>query len=515
MHPLQTHCIVSLATLRGLWCCYTKVFRSVEVLSCSSRLCKLLQLGLFQSGPHPHTRSMMSLAPPTIASSPLLLSDEDTLNQITLPTLGSETSAFAPVGVVERVVGVVIETTGPHAKLGDVCRIALPGQRHLQAEVVGFRDGKLLLMPLGECTDLSPGCRVWNTGKPLMVGVGPALKGRVLDALGNPLDGRFPVAAEAYYPVVTQPPHPLTRTPIRTIIPVGIRAIDGLLTMGRGQRVGVFAGSGVGKSTTLGMMARNTQADINVIALIGERGREVQEFLDEALGKEGMQRSIVVVATAEQPALLKIRAGLLATAIAEYFRDEGKQVLLMMDSVTRIAMALREVGLAIGEPPTTRGYTPSVFAFMPKLLERAGTSTVGSITGIYTVLVEGDDMNEPVADLVRGLLDGHIVLSRQLAHRGHFPAIDINASISRLFNTLATPTHKAQAFALREALAVYTQNEDLLSIGAYVPGSNPGLDRAVGLKPLVDQFLKQAVDEPVSLDEMFVQLAQVSGVATG
>ena len=330
--------------------------------------------------------------------------------------------------------------------------------------------------------------------------MGKALLGRVLNGLGEPLDGRFALDDLPQQEVYAAPPHPLQRQDVDTVSPMGVRALDGFLTMGRGQRVGVFAGSGVGKSTLLGMMARNSTADINVIALIGERGREVREFLDEALGPEGLARSVVVVATSEQPALVKLKAALVATTLAAYFRDEGHHVLLMMDSVTRVAMALREQGLAAGEPPTTKGYPPSVFAFMPKLLERAGMGPEGSITGIYTVLVEGDDMNEPIADLTRGLLDGHVVLSRHLAHKNHFPAIEVGASVSRVFNALVSPEHRQRVGALREALTLYKQNEDLLSIGAYVRGQNPKLDWAVSLKEPLDAFLRQDKDSNVGFE---------------
>ncbi|MFM7389571.1 MAG: FliI/YscN family ATPase [Vampirovibrionales bacterium] len=420
---------------------------------------------------------------------------------------------YTPIGRVERVVGLSIEVTGLTGRLGDVCYVEQdiytptgPQRTPLMCEVIGFKEGRLTLMPLEEMVGISPNARAWNTGEPFQVPVCDALVGRVLNGLGQPLDEKYPIRSAKQRPVMALPPNPLQRQSIGTILPLGVRAMDAFLTMGEGQRVGVFAGSGVGKSTLLGMLARNADADLSVIALIGERGREVKEFLEEALGEEGQRRSIVVVATAEQPALAKIKAGLVATTIAEHFRSQGKRVLLMMDSLTRVAMALREVGLAGGEPPATRGYPPSVFAFMPRLLERAGMDEQGSITGIYTVLVDGDDMNEPIADLVRGLLDGHIVLSRKLAQRNHFPAIDVGASVSRLFLTLASPTHKATASEARNALATYTQNEDLLSIGAYTPGQNPTLDKAVTLKPLLDAFLQQSVDEVSPLKATLQQL---------
>jgi flagellum-specific ATP synthase len=423
---------------------------------------------------------------------------------------------YPSFGTVERLVGLMLETKGPKAKLGDVCLVETQASSSTQAdgdarqflptEVVGFREGRLLLMPLGEMTSLGLGSRVWNTGKPLQVTVGDELLGRVLDGLGNPIDDRFPLSGFDTVSVAGQPPHPLGRQEISEPLPMGIKSIDGFLTLGKGQRVGIFAGSGVGKSTTLGMIARNSEADMSVIALIGERGREVRDFMENALGEEGLKRSIVVVATAEQPALVKIKASLVATAIAEHFRDQGKQVLLMMDSLTRVAMALREVGLAVGEPPATRGYPPSVFAYMPRLLERAGMGEKGAITGLYTVLVEGDDFNEPIADLVRGLLDGHIILSRQLAQQNHFPAVDVGQSVSRLFLQLASPEHKEQAGILRDLMTIYQKNEDLLSVGAYVRGGNPKLDLAVQIKPLLDDFLKQSVDEAFAYEETLTLL---------
>jgi flagellum-specific ATP synthase len=428
---------------------------------------------------------------------------EPALSEGMLRTL-VQVNPYQELGIVERVVGLVIETLGPKAKLGDICLIetgisALP---YLKTEVIGFKEGRLQLMPLGEMLPLAPGCRVRCTGQPLRVPVGNALVGRVLDALGNPLDDRFELGRLPTYRVQSRAPHPLKRKDVETLLPLGVRAVDGMLTLGKGQRVGIFAGSGVGKSTLLGMMARNSQADLNVIALIGERGREVREFMQQALGPEGLARSVLVVATAEQSPLLKIKAGLVATSIAESFREQGKDVLLMMDSLTRIAMALREVGLSIGEPPATRGYTPSVFAFMPQLLERAGNSEKGSITGLYTVLVEGDDMNEPIADLTRGLLDGHIVLSRSLAQRNHFPAVDVLASISRVMPQLVTPDHFQKASQLRNWMATYQQSEDLMAIGAYVAGSNPKLDEAVRLKDTIDGFLKQPMTDSVPWEVM-------------
>ncbi|MEM0951461.1 MAG: FliI/YscN family ATPase [Cyanobacteria bacterium P01_H01_bin.74] len=411
---------------------------------------------------------------------------------------------YQSVGQVEQVIGLVIESRGPKAKLSDVCRIETddPANPEVLAEVVGFKEGRLLLMPLGEMSLLFVGARVYNTGKPFCIQVGHEMIGRVLDGLGNPIDNRFPIScSNTTASIQSQAPHPLRRSEITDPVSLGIQSIDGFLTVGKGQRVGIFAGSGVGKSTTLGMVARNADADLSVIALIGERGREVQDFIQNALGPEGMARAILIVSTAEQPALSKIKAALVATTIAEYFREAGRKVLLMMDSLTRVAMALREVGLAIGEPPTTRGYTPSVFAFMPKLLERSGNSAAGSITGLYTVLVEGDDMNEPVADMVRGLLDGHIVLSRQLAEQNHFPAVDVLASVSRLMPHIATPEHQEAAGKLRNLMALYKKSEDLITIGAYAPGSNPKLDIAVKLHEEIKALLCQGIAEKFSLEE--------------
>lgn len=404
---------------------------------------------------------------------------------------------FAEVGLIEQVIGLTIESRGPKGKIGDLCLIETgdEAQPYLRAEVVGFRDGRLLLMPLGEMANLSSGSRVFNTGKPFMINVGPELVGRILDGLGEQIDDRYQLSHSETLPTTAPPPHPLKRVGIEEALPLGVRAIDGFITVGKGQRVGIFSGSGVGKSTTLGMIARNTEADLSVIALIGERGREVQDFIEHVLGPEGMKRAIVVVATSEQPALMKIKASLVATTIAEYFRSQGKNVILMMDSLTRVAMALREVGLAVGEPPATRGYTPSVFAFMPKLVERAGTSETGSITGLYTVLVEGDDFNEPVSDMVRGLLDGHIILSRDLAEHNHFPAVDVLGSVSRLMINIAEKDHRQAAGEIRDLLASLKKSEDLINIGAYVPGSNKKLDTAMQLKDQIDLILKQDVTE--------------------
>ena len=401
-----------------------------------------------------------------------------------------------------QVIGVLVESQGPAARIGELCDIHYRRTSSpIPAEVVGFRDNRVLLMPYSNLHDVGPGSEVVATGSQMKVRVGRSLLGRVLDGLGNPLDGRGAVDAEAEVTVNRNPPHPLKRSRITRPLAFGVRAIDGLLTCGCGQRIGIFAGSGVGKSTLLGMIARNTAADVNVIALVGERGREVRDFLEKDLGDEGLRRSVVVVATSDQAAISRLRGAQVATTIAEYFRDSGLNVMLMMDSVTRIAWAQREIGLTTGEPPTTRGYTPSVFAVLPSLLERSGTSAKGSITGLYTVLVEGDDMNEPVADTVRGILDGHIVLSRALAAQNHYPAVDVMSSVSRLMPEVASERHREAAGRLRDVLATYRSAEDLINIGAYVEGSNPGIDFARSKIDEVNSFLRQAVDDPAPFDE--------------
>jgi flagellum-specific ATP synthase len=421
------------------------------------------------------------------------------LSPIDLSNYRRKLSRFDPVkmnGRVVQVIGLVIESCGPAAMIGEICLIYTDRQKPaIAAEVVGFRENRVLLMPLGIMEGIKPGSEIVATRSTHHVEVGEGLLGRVLDGLGNPLDGKGPILSTARYPVNSPPPDSLKRARITEPLPMGIRAIDACLTIGRGQRVGIFAGSGVGKSTTLGMIARNARADVNVIGLTGERGREVRDFLEESLGEEGMARSVVVVATSDQPALVRIKAALVATAVAEYFRDQEKDVILMMDSVTRLALAQREVGLAIGEPPATRGYTPSVFALLPRLLERAGTSENGSITGLYTVLVEGDDMNEPVADAVRGILDGHIVLTRALAHQNHYPAIDVLQSVSRVMPSITDSAHQAAAGQLRSLLAAYRQAEDLINIGAYVEGSNPMIDRARKYIEPIRAFLRQRTEE--------------------
>jgi flagellum-specific ATP synthase len=380
----------------------------------------------------------------------------------------------------------------------------------IPAQVVGFRSERILVMPYEQLQGIAPGAAITASESSAEVPVSDLLQGRVIDALGNPLDGRpLPVMSQVV-PLYRNPPNPVTRARIAHCLDLGVRAINGVLTVGQGQRVGIMAGSGVGKSTLLGMIARTSKSDVNVIALVGERGREVREFIERDLGPEGIARSVVVVATGDQSALLRIRAAFVATAIAEFFRDEGKKVNLMVDSVTRLAMAQREVGLAAGEPPATRGYTPSVFAMLPKLLERAGTGEgLGSITGLYTVLVEGDDMNEPVVDAVRGILDGHIVLSRRLAGRGHFPAIDILQSISRSMSDIVNPHVMTMASEIRETLAAYGDAEDLITIGAYKAGQNPRVDRAVARIEAVNAFLRQAVNEPVSLERTWLAMNDI------
>lgn len=418
---------------------------------------------------------------------------------------------IAACGRVCQVLGVLVESEGPEAAVGDICYIRRrSNERAIAAEVVGFRNSRVLLMPLGEMEGIPPGATVETTGATLRVPVGPGMLGRVLDGIGRPIDGGPPYAVEQELPVNRQPPHPLRRQRIHRVMSVGVRAIDAFLTCGRGQRVGIFAGSGVGKSTLLGMIARNTEADVNVIALVGERGREVREFIEKDLGPEGLRRSVVVVATSDQVAVARIKGALVATTIAEYFRDQGKDVLLMMDSVTRFAWAQRDLGLAVGEPPTTRGYTPSVFATLPRLLERSGTSDVGSITGLYTVLVDGDDLTEPVADAVRSILDGHIVLSRHLAERNQYPAIDVLASVSRLMPDLASPEHRAQAGALRDLMATYRSSEELINIGAYVRGTNARIDRAIDHHDATLRFLRQDIHEEAPMEDTLARLAAVA-----
>ncbi len=399
-------------------------------------------------------------------------------------------------GRVTKAVGIIMESDGPPAQIGELCEIDAGGGT-IHAEVVGFRDERLLMMPLGDTRRISAGSPVVASGRPMAVPVAEAMLGRVFGGLCEPLDGRPAPAPEAFLPAEAAPPPAMQRARIVEPLPMGVRAIDGLLTCGRGQRVGIFAGSGVGKSTLLGMIARNAAADVNVIGLIGERGREVREFVEETLGEEGLARSVVVAATSDQPPLVRLRGAQVATTIAEFFRDRGRDVLLMMDSITRVAWAQREVGLAAGEPPTRNGYTPSVFAELPRLLERSGMGTRGSITALYTVLVDGDDMTEPVADAARSILDGHIVLSRELANQGHYPAIDALQSISRLMDGVVDDRHRQDARRLCAELAAYHEHEDLINLGAYEHGSNPEVDRAIALRPQALQFLRQdATDCP-------------------
>lgn len=413
-----------------------------------------------------------------------------------------DSDLFRYMGKIEKIVGMTIEASGPACSIGDVCRIfSKDMSTYIKAEVVGFNKSNILLMPYTEIEGIGPGSIVDNTGDKLNVRAGNGLIGRIVDALGEPLDGGKPVEYSDEVSITGIPVNPFTRPPIHETIELGVKAIDGMLTMGKGQRMGIFAGSGVGKSTLMGMIARKVKADVNVIALVGERGREVREFIERDLGPEGMARSVLVVATSDQPAMMRSKCPLTATAIAEYFMNQGKDVLLMMDSLTRYAMALREVGLSTGEPPIARGYTPSIYSAMPKLLERAGNFPQGSITGIYTVLVEGDDTNEPIADTVRGIIDGHIILSRKIAAQNHYPAIDILSSVSRLMSEIATPEHKKAAGQLRNLLSLYNSNFDLISIGAYKHGTNPQLDEAISKIDAINGFLMQAVDDSVSFDE--------------
>ncbi len=422
----------------------------------------------------------------------------------------SEKTYYKRLGKVVNVVGLTIESNGPDAKLDDLCRIVIDEEsgKYVLAEVVGFKDSKTLLMPYESTEGIGFGCVVENLGYPLSVPVGEALLGKCLDGLARPIDGEV-LETNVSYPVEAMPPDPLERVIIADPLPLGVKAVDGLMTIGKGQRIGIFAGSGVGKSTLLGMFARNTRADINVIALIGERGREVREFIERDLGEEGMRRSVVVVATSDQPALVRKKAAKTATAIAEYFRDQGQDVLLMMDSLTRFSMAQREIGLSNGEPPVTRGYPPSVYAEMPKLLERAGNGSKGSITGLYTVLVDGDDFNEPITDTARSILDGHIVLSRKLGHRNHYPAIDVLASISRCMSQITDKQHKAVAGKLKNVLATYNEAEDLINIGAYKAGANPSIDFAIEKIGQVNEYLRQDVDSKYSFEEELAMLEEI------
>lgn len=418
----------------------------------------------------------------------------------------ADKSYYKKLGRVTKIVGLTIESVGPDAKLNDLCKIrSNDGTQELYAEVVGFKDSRVLLMPFDSVDGIGPGSIVENTESPLVVKVGEELLGHTLDGLGNTTNGDILNLPEEYS-VEAAPPDPMSREIISEVLPLGVKAVDGLLTVGKGQRIGIFAGSGVGKSTLLGMFARNTKADINVIALIGERGREVREFVERDMGVEGMKRSVLVVATSDKPALIRNKAAKTATAIAEYFRDQGKDVLLMMDSLTRFSMAQREIGLASGEPPVTRGYPPSVYSEMPKLLERAGMAQKGSITGLYTVLVDGDDFNEPITDTARSILDGHIMLSRKLGHKNHYPAIDVLQSISRCMSQIAEKNHKALAGKLKSVLATYNEAEDLINIGAYKKGSNKNIDYAISKIDAVNDFLMQTTDEKFNFEDEIAML---------
>lgn len=420
-----------------------------------------------------------------------------------------EWPGVATSGRVTHLIGLLIESYGPSVHLGELCQIYNKQGEAIPCEVVGFKDNKVLLMSLGDMTHIAPGSEVYPTGKIHMIPVGESMCGRVLDAMGNPIDGRGPLIADTYYPVMAAPPLAMQRRLITDVLETGIKAIDATCTAGQGQRLGIFSGAGVGKSTLLGMVAKMSQSDINVIALIGERGREVREFIERDLGPEGLAKSVVIVVTSDQAALLRTKGAHTATAIAEFFRDRGKNVVFMMDSITRYAMALREIGLAVGEPPTTRGYTPSVFAMLPKLLERAGNAQQGSITGIYTILVEGDDLNDPVADTVRAILDGHIVLSRKLASANQYPAIDILQSLSRVMLNITTQEEYERGSRLRDILQVYKEAEDLINIGAYVEGSNPNIDEALRLIGPIRNFLKQGRSESFHFHETQAHLKQI------
>ena len=404
------------------------------------------------------------------------------------------------VGKVIQVVGLVVEAQVQGVSIGELCKIQIDSQKSILSEAVGFKEEKVLLMPLGTLGGIKPGSRIYATGNPIRVKVGPQLLGRVLDGLGAPMDDKGELEFDCYYGIDQDPPDPVKRPRISEALKTGVKAIDGVLTLGKGQRIGIFAGSGVGKSTLMGMLARNCEADVNVISLVGERGREVKDFIEESLGEEGLKKSVVICATSDQPPVIRLKGAMVGTSIAEYFRDQGKNVLFMMDSVTRFAMAQREIGLATGEPPTTKGYTPSVFAMLPRLMERAGTSDKGSITAIYTVLVEGDDADEPIADATRGILDGHIMLSRNLASKNHYPCIDIGHSVSRLFPVITTKDHQQSVGRLREILARYYEAEDLINIGAYVKGSNPKIDNAIEKIDDVTSFLQQGTHDIESFD---------------
>ena len=413
-------------------------------------------------------------------------------------------------GRVTKIVGLTVEASGPASKIGDICNIyTMNMDKYIRSEIVGFRENNLILMPFGNLEGVGLGSYVAFTKKPLYVPVGRSLIGRVIDALGNPYDDKEELVPEAYYPVDNKPPNPMTRTRIRDILPLGVKSIDGLMTIGSGQRIGIFAGSGVGKSTLLGMMAKYAVSDLNVIVLVGERGREVRDFIEKDLGEEGLKKSVLVVATSDQPALLRLKCAMVGTSVAEYFRDKGYNVLLLMDSLTRFAMAQREIGMATGEPPVSRGFPPSVYTILPKLLERSGNSDKGSITGLYTVLVEGDDINEPVSDTVRGILDGHLVLSRSLANSNHYPPVDILGSVSRIMPDIVDKAHYQMAGMIKNLISVYREAEDLINIGAYKQGANPEIDAAVRLQPEIKSFLKQDMVEQFTFDQTLGLIKQI------
>lgn len=422
-----------------------------------------------------------------------------------------KTDTISRCGIVTESRGLLVESRGPQASIGEICKIECPGKRKVLSEVVGFRDNRLLLMPLGELSGIAPGMKVSATGSPFMVKVGVNCVGRVLDGFGNPIDGKGPLEYSSSLPLTGERINPLDRRRITEPLWTQIRAIDGVVTIGKGQRIGIFSGSGIGKSVTLGMIARKVIADVNVIALIGERGREVREFLEKDLGEEGLKRSVVIVVTSDLSPILRIQGLKLAMTIAEYFRNLGRDVAFFMDSITRVAMAQREIGLSAGEPPSTKGYTPSVFNLMPKILERAGTSDKGTITGIYTVLVEGDDINEPVSDTVRSVIDGHIILSRRLANRGHYPAVDILASVSRVQNDVIDKKHMQMVRKIIEIYATYAESEDLINIGAYVPGSNPNIDRAINRIDAINAFLIQDIGEYTPPEKTLEMLEEAIG----
>lgn len=420
------------------------------------------------------------------------------------------TSLYNYLGKIDKIVGTTIESIGPDCNIGDVCVIEIPGSRSkAYAEVVGFRENKVLLMPYDEIEGIGYGSAVKNLRHKLIIPVSNGLIGRTVDAFGQPIDDLGPVDTSRYYSITGKKSNPMTRPRIHTVLQMGVKAIDGMLTIGKGQRMGIFAGSGVGKSTLMGMIAKNVKADVNVIALVGERSREVVEFINRDLGEEGLKRSVLVVATSNQSAMMRSKCTLTATTIAEYFKDQGMDVLLMMDSLTRFAMAQREIGLSVGEPPVARGYTPSIYSELPKLLERSGNFETGSITGIYTVLVEGDDTNEPISDTVRGIIDGHIILSRKVAAKNHYPAIDILNSVSRLMNDIVVPEQKEAANKIRRLLSIYESNADLVSIGAYKKGSNKEMDEAISKMDAINEFLRQKTDESFTMDDAVISMIKL------